>query len=200
MDDERIWQVVEQERRSLADLLESLAPEQWDAPTMCDGWRVREVAAHLTIAARLTVPQMVAGMVRARGDFNRFVYEDGRRRGARPSAELVAELRSLAASRRHPRPTKPIDPMVDVLVHGQDIATAVGVERSMPRDAAEAGAQHVWESTFPFAAQRRLAGQRLVATDGDWSVGEGPDVIEAPIDRLLLLLTGRLQPEDVAAR
>lgn len=199
MDEERIWQVVEDERRSLADLLDSLTPEQWDAPTMCDGWRVRDVAAHLTIAARLTVPQMVVGMVRARGDFNRFVHEDGARRGVRAPGVLVAELRSLASSRRHPRPTKPIDPMVDMLVHGQDIALAVGLDRAMPTDAAVAGAQHVWESSFPFGARKRLAGHRLLASNATWSAGDG-ELVEAPIERLLLLLTGRLQPQEAAAR
>ena len=195
MHEERIWQVVEHERLGLADLLEDLTPAQWEAPTMCEGWRVRDVAAHLTIAARLRVPQMVAGMVRARGNFDRFVFDDARRRAARPPAELIAELRALAGSRRHPRPTKPIDPMVDMLVHGQDIALAVGTARAMPTDAAVAGSDHVWTSSFPFRARTRLAGYRLQATNADWAAGEG-ELVEAPVERLLLVLTGRLSPQE----
>lgn len=37
------------ERETFADLLESLTPEQWDAPSLCAGWTVRDVAMH-TIA------------------------------------------------------------------------------------------------------------------------------------------------------
>lgn len=195
LDEERIWEVVRHERLDLADLLESLTPAQWDASTPCVGWRVRDVAAHLTIAPRLRVPSMAVGLLRARGDFNRFVLDDGRRRGARAPSEIVAELRSLAASRRHPRPTKPIDPMVDMLVHGQDIAAALGRPRAMPVDAAVAGAEHVWRSGFPFKARQRLAGYRLVATNASWTAGDG-DLVEAPIERLLTLLTGRGAPQD----
>ncbi|GAA1865548.1 hypothetical protein GCM10009836_52420 [Pseudonocardia ailaonensis] len=35
------------ERGDLAELLATLEPEQWDAPTLCDEWRVREVVAHM---------------------------------------------------------------------------------------------------------------------------------------------------------
>jgi hypothetical protein len=57
----------------------------------------------------------------------------------------------------------------------------------------------VWESSFPFSARKRLAGHRLLASNAPWSAGEG-ELVEAPIERLLLLLTGRLRPQAVAAR
>ena len=42
------------ERTELADLLDTLTPEQWDAPSLCTGWRVRDVTAHLVEGATMT--------------------------------------------------------------------------------------------------------------------------------------------------
>jgi uncharacterized protein (TIGR03083 family) len=84
--------------------------------------------------------------------------------------------------------------MLDVLVHGQDIAIPLGLPRRVPVDAAAAAATRVWTMSWPmsraFRARSRLRELRLVATDADWSVGEGHRV-EGPIEALLLLLTGR---------
>jgi uncharacterized protein (TIGR03083 family) len=79
-------------------------------------------------------------------------------------------------------------------VHGQDIAIPLGRPRTMPVDAAATAATRVWTMGWPFStafrARARLRGLELVATDTDWSVGEGAQV-EGPIEALLLLLTGR---------
>ncbi len=55
-----IWLVIHTERRALAADLASVAPEQWQTPSMCQGWTVHQVLAHMvTVAA--TSP---AGFVR----------------------------------------------------------------------------------------------------------------------------------------
>ena len=88
-----------------------------------------------------------------------------------------------------------MEPLIDVLVHGQDIALPLGRTRPMPTAAAAAAAQRAWDMGFPFRARKRLAGLRLAATDADWAVGSG-EPVEGPIAALLLLVTGR----DAAAR
>jgi uncharacterized protein (TIGR03083 family) len=116
------------------------------------------------------------------------------RHAARPTSELVAELRVHADSRRLPVVTSYRNILFDVLVHTQDVAIPVGRAVAMPPEAARAGATRVWTMTmgWPFWARRRLRGVRLRATDTDWSVGAGPD-LEGPIGALLLLLTGRTE-------
>jgi uncharacterized protein (TIGR03083 family) len=52
-------------------MLDSLEPAQWDAPTLCAGWRVREVAAHMSMGFRYSLPRMVLELIKARGDINR---------------------------------------------------------------------------------------------------------------------------------
>jgi uncharacterized protein (TIGR03083 family) len=191
MDVDSSWRVIASERRSLADLLEQLTGEQWETPSLCSGWRVRDVAAHIAMVPTAPGPlAMARGAIRARGNFNRLNHELAVRHARRPTADIVAELRGEADSRRLPSVTSVTNLGFDILVHGQDIAIPLGVTRPMPPDAAKAGAARVWAMGWPFWARRRLRGYRLIATDTIWSAGAGAEV-HGPIDALLLLLTGR---------
>jgi uncharacterized protein (TIGR03083 family) len=190
MDRERSWQVIEQERLSLADLLATLTDDEWDLPSLCAGWRVRDVAAHLALAAQPPGPwSMVVEAVRARGSFHRLNHDLAARHD--PGTDLVAEMRAHAASRRLPLGTNYRNTLFDVLVHGQDIAIPLGRRREMPPDAARAAATRVWTMGWPFWAKRRFGGFHLSATDVDWTVGNGFREVSGPIDALLLLITGR---------
>lgn len=190
MDREQSWHVIEQERRSLADLLESLTDDEWELPSLCAGWRIRDVAAHVALAPQPPGPlAMLREGVRARGSFNRLNHDVSVRHADRAD-DLVAELREYASSRALPAVTNYRNILYDVLVHGQDIAIPLGRRRAMPLAAARAGATRVWTMGWPFRAKRRFSGLRLTASDVDWAVGDGPE-IRGPIDALLLVLTGR---------
>ena len=72
MDLEESWRAITAQRLSLADLLEGLTDPQWDTPSLCEGWRVRDVAAHLAMAPQVpSLTSMLADAVRARGSFDR---------------------------------------------------------------------------------------------------------------------------------
>ena len=191
MDVDSSWRVIASERRSLADLLEQLTDEQWETPSLCAGWRVRDVAAHIAMVP--TAPgllAMVRGAAAAHGNFNRLNHDLAVQHAQRPTADINAELRDEADSRRLPSVTSVTNLGFDILVHGQDIAIPLGVTRPMPTDAAAAGAARVWAMGWPFWARRRFHGYRLIATDANWSAGAG-DEVHGTIDALLLLLTGR---------
>ena len=188
MDRDQVWAAIDAERLSLADFLDTLTPEQWSMPSLCPGWTVRDIAAHLALA-HIGPGAVTVGFVRAGGSFNRMV-RDGARRYRKPPEALVAEIRALAGSRRHVPGTSYLDPLVDALVHGQDVAVPLGASRPMPVDAAAEAADRVWTMGFPYRARRRLRGLRFEATDVDWTRGEGT-VVRGAIAPLLLLLTGR---------
>ncbi|MEU4547234.1 maleylpyruvate isomerase family mycothiol-dependent enzyme [Nonomuraea dietziae] len=190
MNREEIWAAVEAERYGLADLLDALSPGDWERPSLCAGWRVRDVAAHLALATSISSGRALVELVRARGSFDRMIHDTAVRHARRPTAEIVEQIRASAVSRRLAPSTKPLDPLFDALVHGQDIAVPLGIERVMPLEPARAAADHIWNRGFPFFAQRRFRGLRLVATDVDWSVGEG-EVVRGSIQALLLLVAGR---------
>lgn len=191
MEADQAWRVITSERLSLADMLEDLTPEQWDSPSLCSRWRARDVAAHVALAPQMpSARSLMAGAVRARGSFHRLNHDLAVGHANRPTAQLVAELRTHAASRDLPIVTTYRNILFDVLVHGQDIAIPLGIPRTMPTEAACAGATRVWSMGWPFHAQRSLGRFTLTATDAQWTVGTGPAVL-GPVEALLLLLTGR---------
>jgi uncharacterized protein (TIGR03083 family) len=189
MDLDAVWRAIDTERAGLADLIEDLSPAEWETPSLCAGWRVGDVAVHLT-QAHSGLGAVLVGAVRARGSFDRMIRDVALRAAPLPREECARRLRAMIGSRRTAPFITAMEPLIDVLVHGQDIAVPLGRNRPVPAAAAAAAAQRVWDVGFPFRARRRLAGLRLAATDADWAVGSGAPV-EGPIGALLLLLTGR---------
>ncbi|ROO90152.1 uncharacterized protein (TIGR03083 family) [Actinocorallia herbida] len=190
MSEAAIWRTIDAERASLAALLDTLTPAQWATPSLCAGWTVREVAAHVGAGPTIRLGPAVLGLLRARGDFDRFVDTTARRDARRPVGELTAIVRASAGSRRLAPGQKLSYALLDVLVHGQDIARPLGVTRDMPLEAARHCADLVYAMGAPFHARKRLAGVRLVATDLPWTAGEGAEAA-GPIASLLLLVSGR---------
>jgi uncharacterized protein (TIGR03083 family) len=193
LDVDAVWAAVDSERGGLCDLLESLADEEWDSPSLCAGWRVRDVAAHLALAQTSAATAAVE-MVRAAGGFDRMIANSARRHAAVPTAQVIAEIRAMIGSRRTAPLVTHLEPLLDVLVHGQDMSVPLGRRRAMPVDAAATAATRAWTMRWPlsiaFRVRSRLRGLELVATDTDWAAGDGARV-EGPIEALLLLLTGR---------
>ena len=184
-----IWATIDDERGSLADLLAQLPATGWECASLCAGWRVRDVAAHLALAhtgARAALP----ALLRARGSFDRMVDQTARAHAVVPTGQVVAEIRAMRGSRRHAVGTSIVEPLTDVLVHGQDIARPLGVERPVRPAAAAIAADRVWTMNWPFWPRRRLRGLALEATDHPWRVGTG-EPVAGPMGDLLLLLTGR---------
>jgi uncharacterized protein (TIGR03083 family) len=190
MERDELWQVLDAERAGLADLLAGLTPEQWATPSLCTGWTVREVAAHLVLGPETRLGPTLREFVRARGNFDRVVDVTARRRAAEPPEQLVAQLRATVGSRHLAPGQKLLDAVMDVLVHGQDVAVPLGLARPVPPRAGVTAAEHLWGMRLFFHPRKALRGYRLVATDADWSAGSGTEV-RGPLSALLPLLAGR---------
>ena len=191
MDKVTSWSIIDQQRNTLADLLGTLTPEEWSTPSLCEGWTVRDVAAHLSLAATARTGDVLVRVARARGNFDRMILEASLDRAReRSNAQIATDLRDIVGSRRLAPGTFWRDPLLDILVHGQDIARPLGLTVDAPADAALAAADWVWQRRFPFFPARRLRGLRLVADDVDWTRGTGAE-LRGPVLSLLLLSTGR---------
>lgn len=188
-DTDRVWAAIDEQRASLADLLDGLTPEQWETPSLCAGWRVRDVAAHLTLA-HASLGQALADLVRARGSMHRMIRESAVRQALLPTGELAARLRAMVGSRRRVVGLTPLEPLLDVLVHGQDIAVPLGIDRPMPAQPSRPALERAVAMSWYWPAQRSLRGLRLRATDSDFDHGRGPEV-SGTTGALLLLVTGR---------
>lgn len=191
MDREQTWRVIAGQRRVLADLLDGLEPSEWERPSLCSAWRVRDVAAHVALTPRSPgLARILGRVVLARGDFDAVNRDLAVEHADRLGADLVTELRRRADDRRTPAITTLDNLLFDTLVHVQDVAVPLGRPAIMPIEAAREGAERVWRMGWPFWARRRLRGVRLHATDVAWRAGSG-DEVRGPVQALLLLLTGR---------
>ena len=191
MNTDEIWRCVDDQRIELAGLLEGLDAEQWTAPSLCDGWRVRDVAAHLTHSHMHPV-RAIAEAVKSGFRFEAMIRRLGRE-DRRSQSEIAAALRAMAGARKKVPGTRVQQPMIELLVHGQDITVPLGIDWPMPLDAAREAAQKLSAMTFPLNGERRLAGVRLVATDAEFAAGEGREV-QVPIGDIVMILAGRAQP------
>ena len=189
MDRDEVWRTIDQQRVELADLMETFTEADWETPSLCEGWRVREVAALLTLA-HTTLPEALGSAIRARGGFNRMIYQTAIWQAELPVEDYSVLLRAMVGSRRKAPFISDLEPLIDQLVHGQDMVVPLGRTREMSPEAAATAAQRAWSMSYPFGAKRRLHGFTLAATDHPWTMGDGARV-EGPVRALLMLVTGR---------
>ncbi|WFB06024.1 maleylpyruvate isomerase family mycothiol-dependent enzyme [Streptomyces sp. LX-29] len=191
--DAEVRAAIAAERQELADLLDSLPEESWDAPSLCAGWRVREVAAHMSLGFRYSLPRVLLELAKARGGLHRMTDRCARRDAAAHSPrQLAGWLRDNA---HHPW-TPPVGGFASALghdvVHGLDITVPLGLERRVPEDRLRVLLRNVTPSSVRFFGAE-LDGVELRADDLDWSFGSGAPLVGAAQD-LLLLAFGRRLP------
>ena len=81
-----IWPVVHAERAALIGDLRSLSDQQWATPSLCPGWDVHDVLAHLVNDARTTRLGFVRDLLAAGFDFDRLNARGSPGRGPRTPA------------------------------------------------------------------------------------------------------------------
>ena len=184
---------IAEEYLALADLLASSPVEVWDAASLCEGWRTREVVAHLTMPARYSGPAFMAELQAAGGDFTRLSNVVADRDGALPVARLLDDLRSDVLHSWRPPGGGVEGALTHCVIHGLDIIEAVPLDRKVPeaRVRAVLDLLGVPDGPNPFGVE--LSGVRLEADDMEWSLGTG-EVVSGPGQALVLMLSGRSLP------
>lgn len=188
--DDEAFGMIAEERRALADLLDTLTPEQWATPSLCAGWTVREVAAHLVVPFEVSVPSLMLRLVRSLGSYDRAMDGATREVAARPTTELAARLRANADHRFTPPMSGPEAPLTDVVVHGQDIRRPLGIAHGIEPEHLRVALDRMAGGALGFVPRSRVAGLRFEATDLDWSAGDGA-LVRGPAEAILLAITGR---------
>jgi uncharacterized protein (TIGR03083 family) len=184
------WEMVDAERKDNIAMLEGLSPEQWEVPSLCGGWRVRDVAAHLASPANYAIGPFMGDLLRSGFNINKATARDAVRRGAQDPKLLIEEYRSTIGKRRKPPGTVPATVLNDMVVHGQDIRRPLGITRAVPEERVRTCLDFVKGKQPIYGAKKRVAGLKLVATDIEWSHGEGPEV-RGTAEALLMMLNGR---------
>jgi uncharacterized protein (TIGR03083 family) len=192
MDKATIWQHIHEERRSLAATLAGLDDEQWEQPSLCEGWTVKEVAAHVIAHPQIGWAQMPGMVARNLGHgYNATIFREVKRLGERSTREsILADFQTYDSSTRKVPTTTPVEPLIDALVHHQDILRPLGLRHEMAPEAAAVAADRSRRLAFLSGSRAVVKGTRMVATDIDWSRGRGP-TLTGPVQELLMVCMGR---------
>src|SRR5829696_4861807 len=126
MERDEVWRHTIAQRVALRGVLRELAPEEWDTPSLCAGWRVRDVAAHLIAGPQLGLVDTVKAMGGVWRGYNGMILADGRRRGSAPMADILAQYDEWAEVPKGPLIVTHVEPLLDAIVHTQDIVRPLG--------------------------------------------------------------------------
>ncbi|NLT27321.1 MAG: maleylpyruvate isomerase family mycothiol-dependent enzyme [Microbacteriaceae bacterium] len=176
----------------LAQLLEGLDEAQWEAPSRCEGWRVRDVVGHLVHRLGASTGELVraglVGGVLAGFSADRALDRIARAEAEAPTAELVAALRTIGAGKLRGEGRTGVVELTEAVVHAYDIAEALGAElRLSPRST---GAVALARLRTGGRATRIARERSLRATDAHWVIGHGP-ALDATAGEILMHLFGR---------
>jgi len=186
--------MIAAQRGELAEALTGLPASGWDEPTLCAGWRVREVVAHITMPFRYSGPRFMVELAKSHGRFNEMADRLARRDAARMSpAELAEAVRSNIGHPWRPPGGGFEGALAHDLIHGLDITVPLGIGRPVPAERLRRvlPASTASKSVTYFGAD--LAGIEFRARDLDWTLGSGAPLTGTAAD-LLLAVCGRKLP------
>jgi uncharacterized protein (TIGR03083 family) len=177
------------EREDLAAFLATLTPRQWQAPSLCSQWRVRDVVAHVISYDDVPVRNLLALAARGRlrpGRINAVAL-------TRYETAAPQDLLALLASRPQPRGLPAAlggrVGLAEALIHHQDIRRALRLPRVVPADRLLPALRTALIAP-DIAGPWRIRGIQLAATDLPFSAGAGPEV-HGTAEALLMAIAGR---------
>jgi uncharacterized protein (TIGR03083 family) len=187
--------LISAHRRTLADALDGLTPEQWRGESLCAGWTPAHVLAHQTMPFRITTEEFMSGLSRYGGDFTAFSDEVAAADSKLPPADLIGSLRSNADTPWSPPGGGLAGALSHDVIHGLDICWPLDLEYEIPPGALTQVLGSLIsqgdQSLFGFP----LAGIAVTATDLGWSAGGGAELSGRGRD-LVPLLAGRRIPRE----
>ena len=186
-----IWPAIHTERHALIGDLSGLTEERWSTPSLCPGWSIEDVVAHMVATARMAPPRFFVKLAGSGFRFHAMSANNIReeRERAASGAGVLAALQSLADATDHP--PGPLGAMLgEAVVHGEDVRRPLGVDRRYPDEVLTAVADFFKSSNLLLGGKRRVSGLHLRATDVDWSSGSGPEVT-GPMKSLVIVIAGR---------
>lgn len=185
-----LWPITIDARQSLISTLDTLEEEQWEVESLCQGWTIRDVLAHLILAARPPVRRYVPAVLKALGNFDRANHRLAVIEGGRPPSELLSRYRNVAEHRFAPPGWPETAPLSDILLHSLDVRIPLGVEAVVSPEHYEPVLRLLFKRVGRSFTTGDRPEVRWVATDHSWSHGSGREVRGAMED-LALTAAGR---------
>lgn len=195
MDD--VWPMVHHERERLIADLSAVPAERWTTPSLCEGWDVHDVVAHLVDDALTTRLGFVRALVGARLDFDRLNARGAARHRRDDPSDTLAAFEGVT-HRRTSAPAPLASRLVEVCVHGEDVRRPLGISHEYAVRAVTGALGHQLATKVAMGgAKERAAGLQLIATDLDWRYGAGAEVHGTGLALLLAVSGRRLAPGEL---
>jgi uncharacterized protein (TIGR03083 family) len=195
MDEKSMRDAIAAQRTELAGILGELDTAGWDAPTLCQGWRVPDLVAHMTMPFRYSMPRFLAELARSHGDFHKMADRTSRRDARQMSGPALAT--SMRDNARHPwKPPRGgyQGALTHDMVHGLDFTIPLGIDRKIAEEPLRAVLDGLAKPFGQRYFEVDLDGVELVADDLDWRFGSGAALYGTAQDHLALLAGRKLPP------
>lgn len=183
--------MIADERRRMADLVESLNAEQLRTRSLCGAWTVKEVVGHLVSAVAASRASALLLLVRSGFNLHKANARLAAQMAVRPAGELADMLRAHAEHPFRPPVVGYPGQLTDLQVHGQDIRRPLGLAHDLQPERLRASLDFlVGGRAVGFVPKQRPAGLRFEAPDVAWSWGDGP-LVRGTGEAIMMTLTGR---------
>ena len=189
MDNYEAREHVRRERAELLAFLETLTPEEWEAPSLCSGWRVRDVAAHVVAYDRFA-PSLVWHLVRSGFSVDRVNLRTADAWSSRSIDHLLASLRANLLPGGITRLIGWRVALQDAVIHQQDVRRPLGRPRAIPAERVVGVLECLVDPPAMTGLRSRARGLRVEATDIGWVWGDG-ELVAGPGEAIMMALAGR---------
>ncbi|MCY4134649.1 MAG: maleylpyruvate isomerase family mycothiol-dependent enzyme [bacterium] len=191
MEKAALFDAVTAQRHRLIGVLDDLSDKQWNARSLCEKWRVRDVVGHLVTILDIPAGRFLWRSFRARS-YDGYAADVACEYGSQDPGQLLAKYRQqLAGKRIAPPIVGPIAPLTDVLIHTRDIERPLGISATLHPEGLRAALDYCCGGrAIGFVPGKRTKGLRFEASDMDWSVGDGA-LVSGPAEAILLAVTNR---------
>nr|WP_246279539.1 maleylpyruvate isomerase family mycothiol-dependent enzyme [Psychromicrobium silvestre] len=187
--------MIDTERAHLLEVLEKLTDDQWNADSLCAGWRVRDVVVHLLMSYQLSMPRFLSKMIAAGFNFDKMAdrWATG---DPRSKSQILEALRLTRGARFRVPGAPPEAPLSHLVIHAEDIYRPLGINHAITPESARI----VLDQLVTPQAQRSLKpglldGLAFSSLDCDWSYGKGAEVVGTS-SALIATLAGRASAID----
>ncbi len=180
----------------LGVLAHELTDEEFDAPSLCEGWNVRDIYGHMGFGHTTSMGPFLLKLLSYKGNIPKGSFELSKRFVEGWTPAQIVEFWDTVMVQQHPRRgiallIKDHEGFLDHLIHNQDIRRPLGRPREIPEERLVAAMDVLPRIKTPlFATKPVVAGLQLVATDIDHTVGDGP-TIEGPAEAIIMAAAGR---------
>lgn len=189
----QIWGLVHAERAVLVEDLRGIRVDDWGRDSLCPGWSVHDVLAHLVDVALTTPTNFATTMLRAGLNLDK-QNQNGMRKQRRAGPEQTLEAFVAVVLRTSGPPTwlAPLESrLVEEIAHGEDIRRPLGLRRDYPQQSLASAMDYLGRTRRALGGGRELVrAMRFEANDQDYAVGDGP-VVRGPATEIFMVLAGR---------